>query len=113
MNEINENVSRSLRKLRESWSMSQRALAKELDLSNSSVAMYESGARAPSFDVLCAYSRFFDVPVSEIVSGNHQAPAVSDADLKFALFGGDKDITDEQFEEVKRYARYLKERDEL
>lgn len=38
---------------------------------------------------------------------------VSDADLKFALFGGDKEISDAQFEEVKKYARYLKERGEL
>ena len=37
-------------------------------------------------------------------------PSISDADICFALFGGDKDITDEQFEEVKRYALYLKER---
>lgn len=33
---------------------------------------------------------------------------VSDDDIKFALFGGAK-VTDAQFEEVKRFARYIAE----
>lgn len=36
------------------------------------------------------------------------ARTVTDADIKFALFGGDGEITDEMFEEVKRFAAYLK-----
>lgn len=35
---------------------------------------------------------------------------VSDDDIKFALFGGGP-VTDEQFEEVKRFAQFIKERD--
>lgn len=35
---------------------------------------------------------------------------VSDDDLKFALFGGG-DVTDAQFEEVKSFARFVRERD--
>ena len=35
---------------------------------------------------------------------------VTDEDLKFALFGGG-DVTDAQFEEVKNFARFIKERD--
>ena len=35
---------------------------------------------------------------------------VSDADIKFALFGGDGDITDEMFDEVKRFAQFVKHR---
>lgn len=36
---------------------------------------------------------------------------VSDEDIKFALFGGEGEITDAQFEEVKRFARFIRERD--
>lgn len=36
------------------------------------------------------------------------SPGVSDDDIKFALFGGDGEITDEMFEEVKKFAAYLK-----
>ena len=36
--------------------------------------------------------------------------SVTDEDIKFALFGGDGQITDEMYEEVKRFAAYLKEK---
>lgn len=38
--------------------------------------------------------------------------SVRDADIKFALFGGDGDITDEMYEEVKRFAKLVKLREE-
>jgi hypothetical protein len=34
--------------------------------------------------------------------------AVTDDDIKFALFGGDGEITDEMYEEVKRFAAFIK-----
>lgn len=36
---------------------------------------------------------------------------VSDEDIMFALFNGADDITDEMFEEVKRFAQFIQERD--
>lgn len=36
--------------------------------------------------------------------------AVSDDEIKFALFGGDGEITDEMYEEVKRFAEFVKQR---
>lgn len=39
-----------------------------------------------------------------------QTRAATDEELKFALFGGG-DVTDAQFEEVKRFAQYIRERD--
>lgn len=38
--------------------------------------------------------------------------AVSDDDIKFALFGGDGEITDAMYEEVKRFAQMVKLREE-
>lgn len=38
------------------------------------------------------------------------ARAVSDEDIKFALFGGDGEITDAMYQEVRRFAQYVKER---
>ena len=37
--------------------------------------------------------------------------SVSDDDIKFALFGGDGDITDAMYDEVKRFAAYIKQRE--
>lgn len=42
------------------------------------------------------------------VNGEH---TVSDNDIKFALFGGDGEITDEMYDEVKRFAAYVKQRE--
>ena len=36
---------------------------------------------------------------------------VSDSDLKFALFGGSGDITDEMYNEVLSFAAFVKERE--
>lgn len=38
--------------------------------------------------------------------------AISDDDIKFALFGGDGDITDAMYNEVKRFAQMVKLREE-
>lgn len=51
---------------------------------------------------------YLDVPVETLMTGHTRA--ATDEELKFALFGGG-DVTDAQFEEVKRFAQYIRERD--
>jgi transcriptional regulator with XRE-family HTH domain len=36
---------------------------------------------------------------------------ITDDDIKFALFGGDSEITDEMYEEVKKFAQFVKARE--
>lgn len=36
---------------------------------------------------------------------------VSDADIQFALFGGNDEITESMYEEVKKFAAYIKQRE--
>ena len=38
---------------------------------------------------------------------------VNDEDIKFALFGGDGEITDAMYDEVKRFAQMVKLREEI
>lgn len=58
---------------------------------------------------------YFGVPVSEL---DEETPTpegerkVSDDDIKFALFGGEGEITDAMYEEVKRFALMVKLREE-
>ena len=49
----------------------------------------------------------YDVPMAK----SNPNQVISDDVLKFALFGGDKEITDAQLEEVKRFAKFVKERE--
>lgn len=67
----------------------------------------------PSADKLKIVADYFGVTVDFLLTGEQKEPlsrAVTDDDIKFALFGGDAEITDEQFDEVKRFAQFVKER---
>lgn len=71
-----------------------------------------------SAENIAKVSAYFGV-TSDYLLGNEskKAPteagerAVSDNDIKFALFGGDGEITDEMYDEVKRFAAYVKQRE--
>lgn len=74
----------------------------------------------PSPDVLRKLAAYFNVTVSELLDENNKkAPAgngkrsVSDADIKFALFGGDGEITDAMYQEVKEFAALIKLREDM
>lgn len=61
-------------------------------------------------------SKYFKVSVGSLIhSDAKKAPAseetgASDDELKFALFGGGGEITDEMFEKVKAFAQWVKAR---
>ena len=44
-------------------------------------------------------------------TSNNNTPTVSDHDLKVALFNGSENVTDEMWEEVKSFARFVEERE--
>ena len=60
---------------------------------------------------------YFGVSVGYLLGEeNKKAPtgygerSVSADDIKFALFGGDGEITDEMYDEVRRFAEFVKQR---
>lgn len=72
-------------------------------------------ARIP-YDRAVLIGQYLDIPAEQILTG--EAPEttrtytpVTDEDIKFALFGGDGDITDSMYDEVKRFAAFLKQRE--
>lgn len=89
----------------------------DMGLSRSLAAKWKStGAGLPSADVLAKMSAYFGQSIDEIL-GNKKASAEADAsreitdeEIKFALFGGEEEITDEMFDEVKSFAQFVKER---
>lgn len=60
--------------LRKSANLSQRALAKEIDLTSPAITYLETAKRSPSFEVLCALADFFDVSLDYLV-GRSDNPA--------------------------------------
>ncbi len=100
-----------LANLRKEKGLTQKQLAKDLKLSASAIGNYEQGIRFPDYETLELIADYFNVPMDSLFGKkSNETTYISDDVLKFALFGGDTEITDEQLEEVKRFAKFVKER---
>lgn len=98
---------------RKAMHKTQQDVADYLGISRQAYSNYEAGKREPDFETLLKLGEYFDCSVDYLI-GNKKDPArrgeVSDEDIKFALFDG-APVTDAQYEEVKRFARYIAEND--
>ena len=88
-------------------------------LSRTAWNKWKAGA-VPNGEALQTFADYFGVTTDYLLTGEEikKAPTltderqVSDEDIKFALFGGDGEITDAMYDEVKRFAKMVKLRDE-
>lgn len=62
-------LSKQITDLRKKQGMSQSQLAKELNVSPSTIGMYEQGRRVPDLDTLIAMARLFNVSLDYLVIG--------------------------------------------
>ncbi len=95
-----------LKELRAKKSLTQKGLAELLHVSQQTVGKWEAGGATPNPETLAELADIFGVSVDHLI-GRSDA-AVTDAAIKFALFGGDVD--DETYEEVKRFAKFAYQR---
>ena len=92
-------------------------IAAEIGVAKSTVSRYENGdIEVLKLPVIEAIARVLHVDPAWLVGKVDKMdvipPAhVSDDDIKFALFGGSDEITDEMYEEVKRFAAYVRARE--
>lgn len=95
-------------------------MCKESGASRASLTDLKKGRKQGlSAETLAKIATYFNVSVDSLLGvETKKAPihkdgrAVSDEDIKFALFGGDGEITDAMFDEVKRFAQMVKLREE-
>lgn len=93
--------------------------ATEAGISKSLVTKWKTNnVETPSPEVLNKLSKYFNMPISELLGEEtEKAPTdtgrreVSDDDIQFALFGGSDEITEAMYEEVKKFAAYVKQRE--
>lgn len=125
------NTYEKIRTLRKQKGLSQAELAKLTGYSDrSSIAKIESGNVDLSESKILLFAKALDVSPSFLMGlddlpGSMQigdigkvtmqqqlfaSPPVSDEDIKFALFGGK--VSDEAFEEVKRFAAFVKQKEQ-
>ena len=95
------------------------AVAKAIGASSGSVTAWKKGT-APRNATLTKIADYFDVTTDYLLGKeSSKAPAVqgnrgavSDEDIKFALFGGSGEITDAMYEEVRSFAAFIQRREE-
>ena len=90
-------------------------MSTDLGMSRSFMTELRKGrAKSIKLETAQKIADYLGVSVSALLGEEEKnapsAGSVSDEDIKFALFGGDGEITDEMYEEVKRFAAYLKEK---
>lgn len=84
----------------------------EMGLSRSLAAKWKATAAArPSTEALEKMSAYFGLTIDQILAADEAVPRrATDEEIKFALFGGGGEITDEMYDEVKSFAAYIKEK---
>ena len=94
------------------------ALCREAGVSRASLSDLKMGRKQGlSADTLSKLAGWFGVSVDRLL-GKEEAPGpetgrgISDEDIKFALFGGDGEITEEMYREVRDFAAFVKRREE-
>lgn len=124
----NRNVDYRLRALMSMRKIDYSVLSESTGIPTENLRHYCSGAYTPEWSEILKLAKALDVSADYLLgriddprrspniaeaeeSAARHACQISEQDLKFALFDGDKDITDEQFEEVKQFAKAVLTRD--
>ena len=92
--------------------------ATKIGFNRASVTVWKNSGNAPKQELLVKIAEFFGVTTDYLLgTETEKAPTangerhVTDDDIKFALFGGDGEITDAMYEEVKGFAAFIKQRE--
>lgn len=114
-------IAEKIKTLRKQAKLTQTELGELLGVQKNAVSKWECGrvTDIPAGKIK-AMAQIFQVPPSYLIDSEAQnAPAapqraaVPDEDIKFALFGGEADVTDEMYEEVRQFAAFVRARSKL
>lgn len=92
-----------LRELRRAKGLTQKDLAEYLGISIAGYSLYELGQREPGINILKKLAEFYHVSTDELLGLDDTPTTLA------AHFDGDE-YTDEELEEIKRFAEYIKSR---
>ena len=96
-----------------SYGVSPSKAAVAAGLSKSSVSKWKREPDSiPTGTALSKLAAYFGIPAADLLPETPKANhAISDEAVKFALFGGSEDITQEMYNEVRSFAAFVKERE--
>lgn len=99
-----------LKSLREDKGLSQLELAKMVNVSTSSIAMYELNAREPNNDLLLKFSDIFNVSVDYLLG---KTDIKNEEELKKTIFANEggidtQGLTNEEIKELQDQVEFIK-----
>lgn len=108
-----------LAKLRQEAHLSQKQLAQELGVSQSSINYWENGGRTPSVKAAQKISEYFKIPISEIFAPYKDelctsSVAISDAiekafkERQYSITFTSDEYSSEELQSIQMYASFLK-----
>lgn len=79
-------------------------MLKDLELGQGTFSTWKKRGSIPNGEILSKIADYFGVTTDYLLGRSNG----DYSDVKVALFGGDGDVTDEMWDEVKQYAEYIK-----
>lgn len=104
---------KNLRRLRQKAGLTMKELSKAVKISESAVSQYELGKRQPDYETLLKLAEFFGVSADYLIRDEDTAKPfrkASNEELMFALWGDAEEMTQEDLDDVRAYAQFLRER---
>ncbi len=90
--------------------ITQADIISDLSVSSSTVSNWCTGVKLPRMGKIQMLADYMNINISDLVEAKEKEdkPVVTDNDVKVALFDGDKNVTDEMWDKVKKFAEYVK-----
>lgn len=111
-----EIMAHNIRRLMDSASVKPKDVCDTLKIPMPTFSDWINAKTYPRIDKIEMLANYFGVQKSDLVEEEAFAPEkereISDDDIKFALFGGDGEITEAMYDEVRRFARMVKMRED-
>lgn len=117
---IKKTIASNIKRARIAANMTQAEAAAKLGITAQAISNFERGINGIENSLLLRMCEIYNTSMSSIVGEDDEqkekAPtetgerSVSDAELKFALWGDCEDVSDEDLADVRRYAAFVRER---
>lgn len=78
-------------------------------ISEATPSHWKNRGLSPRIEIQIKLANFFEISVEQLNDHTYTPP--SEQSAKFALFSGETEVTDEMWEEVKRFAAYVEQRE--